>query len=59
MKGYEGFLSGMEILQYHGRSPSQKQEIVGKDRKSRKAGYEGSLSGMEIPQYQGRSPSQK
>ena len=37
--------------------PSQKQDSVGKDRKSRKAGYEGSLTGKEIPRYQGRSPS--
>ena len=58
MKGYEGFLSGMEIPQYQGRSPSQKQERVGvKDKKSRVKGYEGILSGMETPQYQGRSPS--
>ena len=49
----------MEIPQYQGRSPSQKQERVGKDRKSRKAGYEGSLSGMKIPQYQGRNSSGK
>ena len=59
MVGYERFLAGMEIPRYQGRSPSRKQERVGKDRKSRKAGYEGFLSGMEIPRYQGRSPSRK